>query len=131
MIMSSRTASTTGHSSDAKHMVLPHLPTHSKVIATASARVYHAPFGDESENWTFSGLSGVLVFGRDRLRLHPDRKLGIGPGTSFEHKYWFRLIDLASGKGLVWMHQIPQYLDYRTDKPFFHVFQAKVCLLVT
>ena len=111
---------------DAKHAVFPYLPTDSKVFATAFARVYHAPFSEESESWTFSGLSGVLVFGRDRVRVHPDHKIGTGPGTSFETNHWFRLIDLASSKGLVWVHQLPRHLDYQMDKPFFHVFQAKV-----
>ncbi|KAJ3477475.1 hypothetical protein NLI96_g10439 [Meripilus lineatus] len=110
---------------DMKQAVLPYVPTDSKVIATASARVYHAPFGNEPEQWTFSGLSGTLVFGRDRFRAHPDRTIGTGPGTSSQVNYWFRLVDLVSGKGLVWIHQIPQFLDYRADKPFFHIFQAK------
>lgn len=122
--MYSRTTPTSDH--DIKRAVLPYLPTDSKVIATASTRLYHAPFGSEPPNWTFSGLSGVLVFGRDRVRVHPDHRIGTGPGTSFEFSYWFRLIELRLSKGLVWMHQIPHHLDYRMDKPFFHVFLANV-----
>lgn len=100
------------------------LPADSKVIATASAKVYHAPFNNKSDEWTFSGLSGTMVFGRNRGTISADRKLGGGPGDSSEQTYWFRLVDPS--KGLVWIHQIPQTLDYGLDKPFFHTFSGKV-----
>lgn len=100
------------------------LPTDSKVIATASARVYHLPFGGRPENWCYSGLAGTLVFGRNRTTIYADRKLGKGPGTSFDQVFWFRLIDPE--KGLVWMHEIPGTFDYSLDKPFFHTFSGKV-----
>ncbi|KAI0826141.1 hypothetical protein BC629DRAFT_1272116, partial [Irpex lacteus] len=99
------------------------LPTDSKVIATASARVYHLPFGGRPENWCYSGLAGTLVFGRNRTTIYADRKLGKGPGTSFDQVFWFRLIDPE--KGLVWMHEIPGTFDYSLDKPFFHTFSGK------
>jgi neural Wiskott-Aldrich syndrome protein len=100
------------------------LPTDSKIIATASAKVYHLPFGGRPENWAYSGLAGTLVFGRNRTTVHADRKLGTGPGTSFDQVFWFRLIDPV--KGLVWMHEIPSSFDYALDKPFFHTFSGKV-----
>lgn len=68
----------------------------------------------------------MLVFGRDRVKVYADRKLGTGPGTSFEHNYWFRLID-TTGRGVIWIHQIPDNFQYQLDKPFFHVFPGKVC----
>ncbi|KAH8097117.1 hypothetical protein BXZ70DRAFT_312664 [Cristinia sonorae] len=126
--MPSRTSSSSSSSSvstNLKESITSLLPTDAKIIATASARVYHAPFGSGPEGWTFSGLRGILVFGRDRTIVHPDSKLGIGPGTSLQQNYWFRLLDVDNAKGLVWMHQIPDHLDYRLDKPFFHVFAGK------
>ena len=122
--MFSRSSSTSTMSEDLKRQMLSSLPTDSKVIATASAKVYHAPFNSKADGWTFSGLSGTMVFGRNRITVHANRKLGSGPGESFEQTYWFRLVDPA--KGLVWIHQIPQTMDYSLDKPFFHTFSGKV-----
>lgn len=117
-------------SEEIKRQILAYLPTDARILATASARVYHAPFGGRQTSWSPSGLSGILVFGRDRLTLHPDKRLGIGPGSTLEQNFWFRLVDLQSGKGLVWMHQIAEDLEYRLDKPFFHEFRGKVRILL-
>lgn len=122
--MFSRSSSTSTMSEDVKRHMLSCLPTDSKVLAIASAKVYHAPFNSKPDGWTFSGLSGTMVFGRNRVTVHADRKLGNGPGESFEQTFWFRLVDPV--KGLVWIHQIPQTLDYSLDKPFFHTFSGKV-----
>ena len=122
--MFSRSSSSSTLSESAKQHLLSCLPADAKVLATASAKVYHAPFSSKEDGWTFSGLGGTLVFGRNRLTVHADRKLGSGPGESFEQSLWFRLVDPI--KGLVWIHQIPDTLDYAPDKPFFHVFAGKV-----
>jgi len=105
--------------------VLSQLPTDTKALAIASARIYHAPFSGREDSWIHSGLKGALVFGRNRLVMRADRPLGVGPGMAFEHKYWFRLIDLTPGKGVIWIHQVPEKFQYRLDKPFFHVFPGK------
>lgn len=120
--MFSRSSSTSTLSDSAKRHLLTCLPTDSKVLATATAKVYHAPFNTKTDGagWTFSGMSGTLVFGRARTILHADRPLG----ESIQHEHWFRLVDPI--KGLVWIHQIPDTLDYAPDKPFFHVFAGKV-----
>lgn len=120
--MFSRSSSTSTLSDNAKRHLLTCLPTDSKVLATATAKVYHAPFNTKTDGagWTFSGMSGTLVFGRARTILHADRPLG----ESIQHEHWFRLVDPI--KGLVWIHQIPDTLDYAPDKPFFHVFAGKV-----
>lgn len=119
--MFSRSSSTSTLSDSAKRHLLTCLPTDSKVLATATAKVYHAPFNTKTDGagWTFSGMSGTLVFGRARTILHADRPLG----ESIQHEHWFRLVDPI--KGLVWIHQIPDTLDYAPDKPFFHVFAGK------
>ncbi|KAI8990722.1 hypothetical protein BD414DRAFT_535986 [Trametes punicea] len=111
-------------SDDAKRYVLSYLPPDSKVLAVAPARIYHSAFGAPSGAWTFTGLRGMLVFGRNRITVYPDRPLGLGEGTSIEQNFWFRLIDVDGGKGIVWFHQIPPNLDYHADKPFFHVFSG-------
>ncbi|KAI9056454.1 hypothetical protein FKP32DRAFT_1465244 [Trametes sanguinea] len=109
---------------DIKRQVSSYLPHDSKVLALAPARIYHSAFNARPDAWTFTGLRGMLVFGRNRTSVYPDRPLGLGEGTSFEQNYWFRLVDLDSGKGIVWFHQIPPNLDYHADKPFFHVFSG-------
>ena len=114
--MFSRSSSSSTLSESAKQHLLSCLPADAKVLATASAKVYHAPFSSKEDGWTFSGLGGTLVFGRNRTQ---------GNGSSDgEHEHWFRLVDPA--KGLVWIHQIPAALDYGVDKPFFHTFSGKV-----
>ncbi len=113
-------------SEDNKHHILSYLPPNSKVLAAAPARIYHSAFGAPTDSWTFTGLRGTLVFGRNRASVYPDRPLGLAQGTDVEQNYWFRLIDTDSGKGIVWFHQIPLNLDYRADKPFFHIFSGCV-----
>lgn len=118
--MFSRSSSSSTLSDSAKRHLLSCLPTDAKVLATASAKIYHAPFSSKTDGWTYSGLSGTLVFGRDRTAVQADRNLG----ESLEQSFWFRLVDPT--KGLVWVHQIPPTLDYALDKPFFHTFSGKV-----
>jgi len=67
----------------------------------------------------------LVVFGRDRITVRGDKTLGTGPGTSFNQQYWFRLIDMSSGKGVIWMHQITDNFEYSLDKSFFHIFPGK------
>ncbi|KAI0672425.1 hypothetical protein C8Q78DRAFT_1077950 [Trametes maxima] len=113
-------------SEDSRVHVLSYLPPASKVLAAAPARIYHSTFGPGPEAWTSTGLRGILVFGRTRMAsmASHDRILGPGKETSAGHDYWFRLVDVDSGKGIVWFHQIPSSFDYRADKPFFHVFSG-------
>ncbi|OBZ66692.1 Wiskott-Aldrich syndrome 1 [Grifola frondosa] len=113
------TSTLSSHSDDNVRRLLP---AGCKVYAKASARIYHASFGTDA--WSYTGLQGVLVFGRDRTTVHADKKLGVGQGTSIERNRWFRLVDTSPGKGVVWLHQIPDGFDYRSDKPFFHIFSG-------
>ncbi|KAF7366461.1 Wiskott-Aldrich syndrome 1 [Mycena sanguinolenta] len=102
---------TTNISSDAA-IVIPGLqPNAYKVYAAVPARVYHAAFGSKQSelNWTYSGLHGRLMFGKDR--------------GAVDQGHWFRLLDDA-GK-TVWIFKIPELsFDYCIDKPFFHVFRG-------
>ncbi|KAJ7120958.1 hypothetical protein C8R44DRAFT_623507 [Mycena epipterygia] len=108
--MISQLVSPTLKISEDKSFVVPGLhPSTYKVYATIPARVYHAAFGSKQNEWIYSGLSGSLMFGKDR---------GVeGQG------HWFRLLDDA-GK-TIWIFKIPEIsFEYRIDKPFFHVFRG-------
>ena len=112
-----------------RRTVFDYIPSDCKVIAAVPARIYHSSFGASADDWASTGLRGMLVFGRNRITVYPDRPLGASESTGFEQNYWFRLIDLDSGKGIVWFHPIPAELDYHADKPFFHTFSGAVRLL--
>ncbi|KAI0672415.1 hypothetical protein C8Q78DRAFT_970753 [Trametes maxima] len=118
--------SSSGSEDSRFHDVLSYLPPASKVITTAPARIYHSAFNADPDAWTPTGLRGTLVFGRNRSSASRDNALDPGEvrNAGAEHEYWFRLVDVDSGKGIVWLHQIPSSFDYRADKPFFHVFSG-------
>ncbi|CAK5278159.1 unnamed protein product [Mycena citricolor] len=87
----------------------------SEALASLPARVYHASFATKqtpgAEQWTYSGLSGLL---------------SLCPGPENTPHHCFRLLDAASGKP-IWHFSIPDAgagLDYRVDRPFFHVFRG-------
>ncbi|KAH9923062.1 uncharacterized protein B0H18DRAFT_878903 [Fomitopsis serialis] len=122
---SSSTRSSPFRTEEERRHILSKLPQDAKILAIAPARLYQAPFGAREDGWAYTGLKGMLVFGRDRVVMHGDKPLGSGPGTSFDRRYWLRLVDTEPGKGVVWMHLIPTDFQYRLDKPFFHVFQGK------
>ncbi|KAF7795211.1 hypothetical protein EIP86_006361 [Pleurotus ostreatoroseus] len=99
------------------------LPLNSQVLATATVRVYHRPFKARPENWTYLGLRGTMVFGRNRFLASAGSQSSVGSAGSIEETVWFRLIDPT--KGLIWLHQVPNVFDYTQDKPFFHHFSGK------
>ena len=111
-------------SDDDKRHILTYLPPDVKLLAVAPARIYHSAFNASSDSWSSTGLRGMLVFGRDRTSSR-DRPLD----STLEREYWFRLVDVDSGKGVVWHYPIPSDLDYHADKPFFHTFSGAVRLL--
>ncbi|PCH37506.1 hypothetical protein WOLCODRAFT_29150 [Wolfiporia cocos MD-104 SS10] len=99
------------------------IPSDATVLATASARVYQAPFEGHQDSWSYTGLQGMLIFSRDPVTTlvtssQPGSNTKVGP-------YWLRLVDMTPGKGLVWMYEITDDIQYRLDKPFFHVFPGK------
>jgi hypothetical protein len=54
-------------------------PSVQKIVSTASARIYHKPFGASHPEWTYSKIKGLLVFGQDRDVTGSD-KSNIGQG---------------------------------------------------
>jgi hypothetical protein len=100
--------------------MVPGLPPNSyNVLATTSARVYHAQLSPKSTEWCYSRLKGILVFGKNNTNI------GLAAEVDDAENYWFRLLDVNSGK-IVWMFQVPSGLAYQQDRPFFHVFQGRV-----
>lgn len=97
--------------------ILP--PAENKIIAAASARVYHASFGAPDSDWSYSGLRGIIVLGCDN-QIHVGRH---APNLN-RTTYWFRLVDLLKGR-VVWVHQVHEIIEYEAEKPFFHVFCGK------
>lgn len=60
--------------------------------------------------WQYSGVEGALVFVADKAR----------------GGLCFRVVDLSSGLGVIWDHELPKEIEYNQDKPFFHTWQADV-----
>jgi Wiskott-Aldrich syndrome protein len=87
----------------------------------AAARLYHTPFGAANDDWTYSQLKGLLVFGRDRSPAGNSA----AANTAHDSRVWFRLVDAATGR-TVWMFKVTPGLDYQQEKPFFHTFPGKV-----
>ena len=92
------------------------------IIAVAGARVYHTKLQEKDHQWNYSRWKGTLSLGRDL-----DTPESLAQGTSEAEKHWFRLADVESGR-TVWMFKFPENFEYELDRPFFHVFQGRVCL---
>ncbi|KZT04903.1 uncharacterized protein LAESUDRAFT_760655 [Laetiporus sulphureus 93-53] len=110
---------------DDKRHILPPLPTNVVELARASGRLYQAPFDGRHDAWTYTGLRGTIIFGRDPLSIHASKLLGRGPAACFEYNYWLKIVDPAANGHTVWMHDIPTDFKYSLDKPFFHIFAGK------
>ena len=91
------------------------------IIAVAGARVYHTKLQQKDNQWNYSHWKGTLTLGRDL-----DTPETLAQGTSEAEKHWFRLADVESGR-TVWMFKFPENFEYELDRPFFHVFQGRVC----
>ncbi|KAL7423507.1 hypothetical protein Q5752_001087 [Cryptotrichosporon argae] len=96
-------------SSDDKAKIKRAVPTSgstNKIVTAAVARVYQAREGARA--WSFAGVEGALVFCADKAR----------------GGLWFRVVDLASNRGVIWEHELPNEIEYNQDKPFFHSWAA-------
>ena len=92
------------------------------VLAVAGARVYHTKLSANDNQWNYSQWKGTLSLCRDIDTVDSG-------GTSDTEKHWFRLADDQTGR-TVWMFKFPENFDYAVDRPFFHVFQGRVRLVV-
>jgi len=90
------------------------------VLAVADARVYHAMLDPKDGPWTYSGWKGRMIFGQDLEAPHSN-----GQGINETQKLWFRLVDDETGT-TIWTFKFPEKLEYTEERPFFHVFKARV-----
>lgn len=77
-----------------------------KIHSAAICRIYYA-YPDPAK-WSFSGLSGAVVFG-----------WGSAGG-------WLKLVDLAGTRGVIWQHGVVEDMAYYQDRTFFHTFPSDV-----
>ncbi|KAK4684576.1 neural Wiskott-Aldrich syndrome protein, partial [Tremellales sp. Uapishka_1] len=99
--------SVTTLTADDKAKVKKAIPTSSstnKIVTAAVARIYQAKEG--ASTWSYSGSEGALVLVADRA------KGGL----------WFRVVDRASNRGVIWEHELPNEIEYNQEKPFFHTW---------
>ncbi|KAI0319340.1 hypothetical protein OF83DRAFT_1055149 [Amylostereum chailletii] len=114
------TFSTFALSRDDHYRLLTILPTATnKIITAAPARIYHAAFGAPEQEWSYTGLKGVVVFGYDN-----HVPMNTFDRNTYVTSYWFRLVDLRKGT-IVWAHEVREIIEYEAEKPFFHVFGGK------
>lgn len=100
--------STSYLTSSEKSLIKKSAPTSSgdKIHTAAICRIYYA-YPDPSR-WSYSGLSGAIVFG-----------WGQGGG-------WLKLVDLAGTRGVIWEHRVVEEMPYYQDRTFFHTFPSDV-----
>jgi neural Wiskott-Aldrich syndrome protein len=101
------------------------LPNSYSILASASARVYHAQLRPKNAEWCYSRLRGTLVLGKDSNAVHIEDPLRPNNSIVEAESHWFRLLDAESGKP-VWMFKFYPGFSYQLDRPFFHVVQGRV-----
>ncbi|PPQ97271.1 hypothetical protein CVT26_006664 [Gymnopilus dilepis] len=90
------------------------------ILAVADARVYHAMLDPKDGPWTYSGWKGRMIFGQDLEVPHSNDQ-----DINETQKLWFRLVDDETGT-TIWTFKFPEKLEYTEERPFFHVFKARV-----
>ncbi|CEQ39365.1 SPOSA6832_00897 [Sporobolomyces salmonicolor] len=100
--------STSTLTSSEKSLIKKHAPVGSgdKIHAAAIGRVYYA-FPDPAK-WSYSGISGAVVFGWG------------------QQGGWLKVVDLAGTRGVIWQHGIVEDMAYYQDRTFFHTFPSDV-----
>lgn len=78
--------------------------TSAQIIDATVARLY---VSTDSDNWSWSGLMGALVFIDDLIG----------------HTFWFKLIDIKTGN-VLWDHELWTDFNYSQDRVFFHSFES-------
>ncbi|KAI9225435.1 MAG: hypothetical protein DHS80DRAFT_33703, partial [Piptocephalis tieghemiana] len=79
--------------------------TNNKILTATVVRLFVAY--PNPKVWSFTGMTGAIVFCQDRSR---------------SQSYFFRLVDLAEGKGVLWEQELYEDFYYHQDTPFFHTF---------
>ncbi|GAA5870967.1 hypothetical protein JCM1840_002741 [Sporobolomyces johnsonii] len=103
--------STSTLTSSEKSLIKKHAPVGSgdKIHAAAIGRVYYA-FPDPAK-WSYSGISGAVVFGWG------------------QQGGWLKVVDLAGTRGVIWQHGIVEDMAYYQDRTFFHTFPSDDCMI--
>ncbi|CAG8629617.1 4530_t:CDS:2, partial [Scutellospora calospora] len=75
-----------------------------QIITATVVRLYVAhPNPDE---WTYSNLMGAVAFVKDQEK----------------NSFFFRLVDLMNGHGILWEQELYKDFQYNEERPFFHTF---------
>ena len=82
-----------------------------KIVYATVARVYYA-YPDPNA-WSYSGQQGGLAFVQDKTT-------GL---------FYFRLVDLAGTRGVIWEQELYEGFELCNDRPFFQSFSGDVSLL--
>ncbi|RKP09313.1 hypothetical protein THASP1DRAFT_3213, partial [Thamnocephalis sphaerospora] len=82
-----------------------------KIVTATVARLYVAY--PDPEAWTYTGIMGAVVLLRDESR---------------NGAFFFRIVDLMMGRGVLWEQELYKDFYYHQDKPFFHTFEIESCL---
>ncbi|GJN93312.1 hypothetical protein Rhopal_006359-T1 [Rhodotorula paludigena] len=103
--------STSSLTSSEKSLIKKHAATGAsdKIHAAAIGRIYYA-YPDPAK-WSYSGISGAVVFG-----------WGSAGG-------WLKVVDLAGTRGVIWQHGVVEDLPYYQDRTFFHTFPSDDCMI--
>ncbi|KAK9895346.1 hypothetical protein P389DRAFT_197405 [Cystobasidium minutum MCA 4210] len=80
-----------------------------KIVAAAPARIYYA--WPNPNVWSYGGVEGALVFGVQ------------------DNGYWFRLVDLAGTRGVIWEHEFYEDFEWYQDRTFFYSFPGDECMI--
>ncbi|OLL22959.1 Wiskott-Aldrich syndrome 1 [Neolecta irregularis DAH-3] len=95
--------------SDREHIRRAVPQDNNKIIAASVARLYVAhPFPNK---WRYTGLCGAAVFAFDKTS-----------NTSF-----LKLVDLMSGRGVLWDQELYEGCEYNQDRTFFHSLEIEKC----
>lgn len=80
-----------------------------KILDAAVARLYVAL--PDQDNWKWTGLMGALVLVDDLIG----------------HTFFFKLVDLVGGRGVLWDQELWVDFNYSQDRLFFHSFEIEDC----
>ncbi|KAH9440192.1 hypothetical protein Pst134EB_030821 [Puccinia striiformis f. sp. tritici] len=115
--------SSSSFTSPEKAIIKHVLPSdHHKILAAGLCRIYYA-YPDPNK-WSYTGLSGALVFGR--------------PTSGIAGSFWFKLIDISGTRGTIWEHEVYEdgpgkpghgHFGYHQERTFWHTFQGDDCMI--
>ncbi len=85
--------------------------TSNKIIDATVIRLYIAY--PDANTWTFTGLTGAIVFVNDIIG----------------NTYFLKLVDIIGNRGVIWDQELYIDFQYNQDRSFFHSFEIEECLV--